>query len=89
MNMILGIPTPVVVIVTVVLTVLFGCIDRGLFVHLMTKTEVIQFKNRNFRHTWFYTFNFFMMYLPYINLLYFIWLICVIEIDNLTKYHIK
>lgn len=86
--MFLGIPIPLIVIISIAITILFGFINRGLFVHLMTKTEVITFKNRNFRHTCFYTFSFFMMYLPYINLLYFIWLICAIEIDNLTKYHI-
>jgi len=85
--MILGIPIPLVVIATVALTVLFGFIDRGLFERMMKETDVITFKNRNFSHTGFYTFHFFMMYLPYINIIYFIVLLAIIEINNLSKFH--
>lgn len=84
--MILGIPTPLVIIITIALTVLFGFINRGLFEHMMKETDVVTFKNRNFTHTGFYTFHFFMMYLPYINLIYFIILIAIIEINNLSKF---
>lgn len=85
--MILGIPTPLVVIATIALTVLFGFINRGLFERMMKETDVVTFKNRNFTHTGFYTFHFFMMYLPYINLIYFIVLLAIIEINNLSKFH--
>lgn len=85
--MILGIPTPLVVIATIALTVLFGFINRGLFECMMKETDVVTFKNRNFTHTGFYTFHFFMMYLPYINLIYFIVLLAIIEINNLSKFH--
>lgn len=86
--MFLGIPIAPIVIILTVITALFVVIDRCLFEHLMLKTNMITFKNNNSRHMWFYIFNFLMMYLPCINILYFILLICLIEIDNLTKYHI-
>lgn len=83
--MILGVPIAVWVLLGIIIYILISFGARSLTEYILKKRDIIYFaknKTKDDYHIYF-TFLFFMIYLPLINVLFIISMLIMIEVDNL------